>query len=247
MLTRDSGTSTYFHCVVLDIFRPFLDKSQNLPLVSFEAGHHQHQGDVDVVYRASVNQLKRLVLFYLAKFDAAAHSVIWQPALIYVLNALIREARLSPEWTRTREWTFYFRACMLGFSKQLPCFHITDKIVQGILSMAVRDEVMSRAEARNMLTEVRRSTGTDDQAEVSGETAAQYGKGSFIVDLDLAARDPPAATVDVLVDQFASLAMLAEVASMVIDGEDGDGGTVANAHTGWTIYDFLCVTVVQDC
>jgi len=221
VLTKDLGYSTFFHCLVLDIFRPFLDKSTNLPLVSFEAGQHQHQGDVDVVYRASVNQLKRLVLFYLAKFDAAAHSALWQPALIYVLNALIRDARLSSDWTRTREWEFYFRACMLGLSKQLPCFHITDKIVQGILSMAVRDEVMSRAEAKKMLNEVRRSTGAaDGQAEVSGEMDVHDGQGSFIVDLDLAARNPPAATVDVLVDQFDSLAMLAEVATMVIDGED---------------------------
>lgn len=219
-MTKGSGLSTYFHCLVLDIFRPFLDQSTHLPLVSFEAGQHRHQGDVDVIYRASVNQLKRLVLFYIAKFDAAAHSALWRPALIYALNALIRDARLSSERNQTSEWNFYFRACMLGFSKQLPYFPITDKIVRGILSMAVRDAVMSRAESSNLLEEVRRSTVVDSEAEITSEMDARYGKGSFIVDLDLAAKNPPAATVDVLADQCGSLDMLADVALMETDTEN---------------------------
>lgn len=218
MLIRASQPSTYFHCLVLDIFRPFLDESANVPLVSFEAAQYQQQGDIDVVYRASVNQLKRLVVFYLAKFDVAAHSALWRPALIYVLNALIRDARLSPDLARTAEWLFYFRACMLGLSKQLSSFHITDKIVQGILSMAVRDEVLSRADARKTLDEVRRPNGPDGPTPVSSdEMDVRDETGSFIVDLDLAVKDPSAATVDALVDQFDSLSMLAEVASMVID------------------------------
>lgn len=195
---------TYFHCLVLDIFRPFLDKTTNPPLVSFEACHHK--GDADVVYRASVDQLKRLVLFYLVKFDSTTHSALWRPALIYALNALIRDARLSPKRTRSREWMFYFRVCMFGLSKQLPCYHITDKVVRGIFSMAVRDQVVSRTEATKMLNEMRREAGTKDQAEVD-DMITNDGKGSFIIDLDLALLDPPAAIVDVLVDQFDNLAM----------------------------------------
>jgi hypothetical protein len=109
---------------------------------------------------------------------------------------------------------------MFGLSKQLPCFPITDKIVQGILSMAVRDKVIDRAEAGKMLDEVRQSTGGNGQAEVSGKMDARDGTGSFIIDLHLAIKNKQAATLDVLVDQNNSLAMLAEVAAMVIDGED---------------------------
>lgn len=108
---------------------------------------------------------------------------------------------------------------MFGLSKQLPCFHITDKIVRGILSMAVRDRVMDRDEAIRELDEMRRKAGTEGQGDDSVDISANGGKGSFIVDLDLAARNPPAATVDALVDQFDNLAMLADVTSLVIDGE----------------------------
>ncbi|KAB5531442.1 hypothetical protein GE09DRAFT_1252159 [Coniochaeta sp. 2T2.1] len=205
---------TYFHCLMSDIFRPFLDKAAALPLKSFEAGHDP--GSVGIVYKASVDQLKRLVLFYLSKYTVATHSALWRPALIHVLNSLIRDARLSPEPKDTREWSFYFRTCMMGLSKQLPCFPVTDRVIQGILSMAVRDGIMSRGDASTMLEDLRREAGTEGrQDNATGSTS----HNSFIVDLDLATSNPSVATVDVLMDEFNNLNMLADVASMVMDGE----------------------------
>lgn len=208
--------STSFQCLVLDVFRPFLDKAGDLSLTSFEAG--EDRGAVRSVYRASVDQLKRLVLYYLSRFNLAARSALWLPALIYVLNSLIRDARLSPAPNRTREWNFYFRACMLGLAKQLPFYPMTDKIIRGILSMAVRDGVMTGTEANKTLEDMRREAGTDREDQL-GEMITSSGlDGSFIVDLDLATSNAAAATADVLVDNFDNLSMLANVASMVIDG-----------------------------
>jgi len=217
MLTSDCDCSTYFHCLVLDIFRPFLDKSGDLSLTSFEAG--QDRNSVGIVYRASVDQLKRLVLYYLSRFTTATHSALWLPALIYVLNSLIRDARLSSEQQRTREWSLYFRACMLGLCKQLPFYPMTDKIIRGILSMAVRDGIMTGPEAAKAVEDMRRESGTEGRKELFGDFLTNNeGEASFIVDLDLATKNAAAATADVLVDEFDNLSMLANVASMVIDG-----------------------------
>ena len=195
-----------------DIFRPFLDRAAPLPLESFETGNNP--GAVGMIYKASVDQLKRLVLFYLSKYTVATHSALWRPALIHLLNSLIRDARLSPEPKDTREWSFYFRTCMMGLSRQLPCFPVTDNVIQGILSMAVRDGVMSKDEASNLLEDMRREAGTEGRA---GNATGGIGHNSFIVDLDLATTNPSVATVDALVGEFSNLAVLADAASMVID------------------------------
>ncbi|KAB5581235.1 hypothetical protein GE09DRAFT_949153 [Coniochaeta sp. 2T2.1] len=214
-LVRSDGNShhvvllhTYFHCLVLDIFRPFLDRASALPLTTFEAD--KDNGAVGIVYNASVNQLKRLVLLYLSKFGHGATSALWRPALIYVLNSLIRDARLSSERKRTSEWDFYFKTCMLGLAKQLPCFPITDRVIQGILSMAVRDGIMSTSEASKMLEDMRREAGTEGWPSYTGVSSSCT---SFIVDLDLATKHPSKATVDVLVNELDRLAMLADAAS----------------------------------
>jgi hypothetical protein len=177
-------------------------------LTSFEAG--ENRGSAGVVYRASVDQLKRLVLYYLSRFTVAAHSALWLPALLYVLNSLIRDARLSSDLNQTREWNLYFRACMLGLSKQLPFYPVTDKIIRGILSMAVRDGVTTGPEVAKTLEDMRRETGMEGREELfSDPMTINDGETSFIVDLDLATKNAAAATADVLGYNFANLSMLA--------------------------------------
>jgi hypothetical protein len=196
-----------------------MDGVDDLHLTSFEAG--EGECSLEVVYRASTDQLKRLVLYYLSRFTYAAHSAVWLPALIYVLNSLIRDARLAPKQSQTPEWNLYFRACMRGLCKQLPFYPRTDKIIHGILSMAVRDGVMTGGEAAKTLEDMRRESGTEGQDAVYGDPspAGSGGEASFIVDLDLATRDAAAATASALVDDFDNLSMLANVASMVVNGQ----------------------------
>jgi hypothetical protein len=185
-------------------------------LASFEGGGNR--GSAGVVYRASVDQLKRLVLYYLSRFTVAAHSALWLPALLYVLNSLIRDARLSSDLNQTRQWNLYFRACMLGLSKQLPFYPVTDKIIRGILSMAVRDGIMTAPEVAKTVEDMRRETGTEGREELFSDLMDNGEASSFIVDLDLATKNVATAAADVLVDNFDNLSMLANVASMVIDG-----------------------------
>ncbi|KAK6210002.1 c6 transcription factor [Colletotrichum tabaci] len=79
----------YFHAVVTDLFRPFLDspfRSERLP--SFSTGF----ATPEAVYTASVTQLKRLLLLYRLRHKSASLSMLWKTAVVYVANATIREA-----------------------------------------------------------------------------------------------------------------------------------------------------------
>jgi hypothetical protein len=206
--------STYFHCLVLDIFRPLLRVVPPLQLLSFESGNGK--AGVHTVYKASIEQLKRIVLCYLQKCNAAPLSTLSQRALLYVLNSLITEAKESADLKRTAEWAFYFRACLHGLSKQLPCFPAVERITQGILSMSVRDRIMSASEASKILEDMRREAGITEQPDISEYTKVKASEGTVVVDLDLATVDLSAATVDVLADQFDKLMMYAGLPSMVV-------------------------------
>lgn len=178
-----STYSTHFHCLILDVLRPFHQRTEPLKLASFEAS--QDDGDVDAVFNASLDQIKRLVLFYLTKFKAAAYCVLWVSAPLYLLNALIREAKTDSKSKQSGEWHFYFRLCMVGFSRLLRSFEISEELLKGVLCMAVRDGALEQSEATKMFDGMLRETFGDDYYEGANDGKGHGGR-SLIVDLDLA-------------------------------------------------------------
>lgn len=89
----------HFHTAVLDLFRPFPYQRPHMPyrLDNLPADNPTPEG----ICKASVNQLKHLILMFRARYPCAIFTILWQNALLYVANACLPHHR-SPQYTA---WT----------------------------------------------------------------------------------------------------------------------------------------------
>jgi hypothetical protein len=198
----------------MDIFRPFCQQPESGQLSSFEAS--EGKGDIDAVYRASVNQLKRLVLVYLTKFEASSYCFQFQASLLYLFNALVREVKMHGTKTQEDdEWKFYLRLCMEGMSRLFRSFDVIELLLKGMLCFAIRAKALDLQTAGNIFDDMRQQETPEEQNATKEERhkAKTFSDnqdvrgGSFIVDLDLAMVDPDAATLGALTAQFDDLTM----------------------------------------
>ena len=163
------------------------------------------EGSPKTIYDASVNQLKRLLLVYWKHFPAASYSYLWHTALLYLSNAMLREATMSPPKTQRgdkSEWRFYLSLCLARYVALYASYRVTATIARGLLSMAMRDSVLNVSEVsaiNRRLEEVGRNY-----------PMAEDPKASFILDLDLAVTDPGAAQVDTLAEKFEEMSLFNE-------------------------------------
>lgn len=198
----------------MDIFRPFGQQAESERLSSFEAS--QGKGDIDAVYRASVDQLKRLVLIYLTKFEASSYCFLFQTSLLYLFNALVRDVKMyGTKAQEDVEWKFYLRLCMEGMSRLFRSFDVIELLLKGMLCLAVTAKALDLETAGNIFDNMRhqetpeeRNTSKEERHKVKAFPDDQDARGgSFIVDLDLATVDPDAATLGALTAQFDDLTM----------------------------------------
>lgn len=133
----------------------------------------------EVVYLASTNQLKRLLLTFRTRYSCATTSFAWHNALLYVANTCLP---LHPYQTTSasasgkhvqgvitartgsgpavedphrRAW---FLACIDGYRALAPQFHLVHGIVQGLLSMSMQAGLLSTTEAKALMDGVRADT-----------------------------------------------------------------------------------------
>ena len=180
--------SIWYHCIILDIFRPFvLTKDQHV----FKSRSASTRSP-EAVIAASVRQLKSLTLVYMARHQSAAYTIFWHQALLYIANAVIKD-KTDPEWR------FYFLLCVRGYEILYPCFFVVEGIVQGLLAIAVGNGSIDSAEAHVLIQRLR--------ANRSGQKAIERSKGDFVLDLDLAVVDQNGALFNNLVDKFEEMSM----------------------------------------
>ncbi|KAK2001149.1 hypothetical protein LX36DRAFT_629265 [Colletotrichum falcatum] len=179
----------YYHVAIIDLFRPLLQKSgaRRQRLAAFESA----EATPDAVYAASVNQLKRTVLFYRQKYPESSHCFYWHPALLYLANAMLSEAMAS--WHGS-EWRFYFRLCMACYQTLYTGFRLAKGITLSLLFMALDKGVMEITQVRDIKKDLElrgRRHEVSDRVPVS-----------WVVDLDLAMTDPYAAQAENLVQKL---------------------------------------------
>jgi hypothetical protein len=198
----------------MDILRPFCQQPESGQLSSFEAS--EGKGDMDAVYRASVDQLKRLVLIYLTKFEASSYCFLFQTSLLYLFNALVREVKMhGTKPQEDDEWKFYLRLCMEGMSRLFRSFDVIELLLKGMLCLGVRAKALDLQTASSIFDDMRhqetpRERNTTKEKRHKAQAFADNQDlrgGSFIVDLDLATVDPDAATLNALTAQFDDLTM----------------------------------------
>jgi len=185
--------SIYYHAAITDLFRPFLldDASRTKRVQSFSAP----DSTPEAVYVASVNQLKRLILVYMTNFATPSYTFLWHTALLYVANATLRDAP-------NRGWREWFQICLAGYENLSASFRVAGTIAQGLLAMAVRNRAMGSAEAGQMAKQLKAKTAAFGKGE--------DGRGSLILDLDLAMTNPLDAQMGALAARLKELVLFQE-------------------------------------
>ncbi|XXG96160.1 hypothetical protein Hte_002439 [Hypoxylon texense] len=184
----------WLHAAILDIFRPIVGKPviERPRLVTFAVW----DSSPDAAYAASVNQLKHLVVEYRSKSVASTYSILWHTGLLYLANDMLKD-------TQDPEWRLYLMLCIYGYESLSRPYRISEIIVQGLLSMTMRETDMTGSEAQRIINEIK---------EGSLDTSASHAfedkiRATFMVDMDLSLNNPEEARAENLAEKFDSLAL----------------------------------------
>ncbi|KAH6707255.1 hypothetical protein VD0002_g8150 [Verticillium dahliae] len=192
----------WFHAAILDIFRPFLrdDKAKKTRLTTFSS----RRSSAEAAFKASVNQLKRLIVVYRSQYQSSAYTILWHTALIYVANAVLKD-------TGDPEWHFYFLHCVYGYESLRKSYRLAEAIGRALLAMTLRNGDITGLEARTILQQLKQR-GLDHP---SGDIRA-----TFMGDLELALTNPGEAKVETLAGQFEDVALFQEFIDMEATSHD---------------------------
>jgi phosphoribosylformylglycinamidine (FGAM) synthase PurS component len=185
--------SIWLHAALLDIVRTFVGTNSQAikPWKSFIA----NDSSADAAYKASVNQLKRLILDYRTNYETSTYSILWHTGLLYLVNALLE----SP---RDPDWHLYFLLCIYGYQSLRGPYRISESIGKSLLAMTLRDTDLPAGEAREILEQLR----SGELSEISETQSAK-----FMADLKLAKTDPRSAQVENMAEEFESMALFNEI------------------------------------
>lgn len=232
--------SIQFHIAVLDLFRPSLQRNptQSLGLESFSAENRT----VKDVCLASINQLKHLVLVFRTRYSCARSCFLWHNALLYIANdcvakqmtlpgnkAVTEDVEMTGTDTDAGKRMHWFVACVDGYKALAPQFTIVSGIIQGLLSMAIEQGLITAAEGRAYMDEVKADAAATWAASGASirdpakpwPTAGSFNVSSglpesqdhFIVDLNGAMTDPNAASIEALSQRFKEVVRLDELSA----------------------------------
>ncbi|CRK30638.1 hypothetical protein BN1723_014401 [Verticillium longisporum] len=192
----------WFHAAILDIFRPFLrdDKAKKTRLTTFSS----RRSSAEAAFKASVNQLKRLIVVYRSEYQSSAYTILWHTALIYVANAVLKD-KGDPEWR------FYFLHCVYGYESLRKSYRLAEAIGRALLAMTLRNGDITGLEARTILQQLKQR-GLDHP---SGDIRA-----TFMGDLELAMTNPGEAKVETLAGQFEDVALFQDFIDMEATSHD---------------------------
>ncbi|KAL7915456.1 N-terminal fungal transcription regulatory domain-containing protein [Trichoderma velutinum] len=188
----------WFHTAVLCLFKPCIQQLGPNRLRSLP----KSISSPELVYAASISQLKQLVVNYRLHFASSTYTILWHTALIYLANEILNTPKDD-------DWFFYFLLCVYGYERLRRSWRVTASISRALLSMALRKGDITSSTARRILKDLQ----SDRFRKRFGEIRA-----TFMADLDLAASDPGSATVEKQADDFEHNAMLRDYTNLL----DGD-------------------------
>lgn len=214
--------SVYFHAIVTDLFRPFLDSRTHAKLSTFEAA----KADAAAAYSASVRQLQRLLVTFRSRHRANCLSVLWQTPVIYVLNAALREAAASAAAgdPTPSEVAFYIRMSFAALRELAHMYRAFGAVAIGGLGMAWTTRAISRREIGHAMRELlriqqRELAGGGSNAAVAAMTEPDP---QWMLDFDLAVRDPARARGGNVVRVVRDALFEAAAAAAAGDDDDDD-------------------------
>ncbi|KAF4841450.1 Nitrogen assimilation transcription factor nit-4 [Colletotrichum siamense] len=197
----------YFHTFVQDLFRPLIRHGDAMR-VKFESFTSQ-QASPEAICAASATQLRRIAATYLQTCASASYSFSWNTALLYVANAASREPKQGIDGSERRSDV---RTCIVGYQKLQKCFRLPQAIIRGLLSMVLREGLITSAEARAIIK--------DSEEKGKHHPTSDPILAPFVIDLDLCLVDREAALADRLAAEFDEIAILNEF-TMVTETREG--------------------------
>uniref|UniRef100_L2FVL0 C6 transcription factor n=1 Tax=Colletotrichum fructicola (strain Nara gc5) TaxID=1213859 RepID=L2FVL0_COLFN len=197
----------YFHTFVQDLFRPLIrhGDAMRVKLESFTS----QQASPEAICAASATQLRRIAATYLQTCASGSYSFSWNTALLYVANAASREPKQGIDGSERRSDV---RTCIVGYQKLQKCFRLPQAIIRGILSMVLREGLITSAEARAIIK--------DSEEKGKHHPTSDPILAPFVIDLDLCLVDREAALADRLAAEFDEIAILNEF-TMVTETREG--------------------------
>lgn len=196
----------WLHAAILDLFRPFLRQYDvdSHRLKTF----YSTDNTPDAAFRASVKQLKRLVIFYRSQYPSSTYTMLWHTALIYVANAVLQDTTDDPEWR------FYTLLCVWGYVYLRRSYRLAEASARALLTMTLRRGSFAPADARRMLAEMEGKRLINSGSEEGGRGEEKGIRATFMGDLALAMTDPGEASVENLAQQFEDLALFREFTTL---------------------------------
>ncbi|QYS95150.1 Zn(2)-C6 fungal-type domain-containing protein [Trichoderma simmonsii] len=192
----------WFHTAVLCLFKPCIQQLGMSRLRTLP----KSISSPELVYTASISQLKQLVVNYRLHFASSTYTILWHTALIYLANEILNTPKDEDSF-------FYFLLCVYGYERLRRSWRVTASVSRALLSMALRKGGITSGTARRILKDLQ----SDRFRKKFGEIRA-----TFMADLDLAASDPGSATVEKQAEDFEHNAMLRDYTNIL--DEDQESG-----------------------
>ncbi|TPX12588.1 uncharacterized protein E0L32_000765 [Thyridium curvatum] len=193
----------WYHTVIMHIWRPFIEARQRNglpPPTSVTLGDRPA-----IAYRASVNQLKRILLSYRERFETTHLTMLITPGYLYMLNEVFRDSD-SPEAH------FYFLLSMRGLLSIAPWCQGLSGIAKAFFSLGWRNGVFRRhGWADNLIEDVKLAT-------VDTKYSSLYP-----IDLSQADDDTGRGNMETLASEFQNLVLASHDADHA-DGLESDAG-----------------------
>ncbi|KAI1170406.1 hypothetical protein F4777DRAFT_583947 [Nemania sp. FL0916] len=186
----------WLHTAILDMFKPFINDPvlRSRPFQTFTSG----DSTPDMLCRASLNQLKRLVIKYRTHHIESTFSILWHTGLIYLANGVLSLG--DPDWH------LYLLLCIYAYERLNRPYRMAEVVTQGLLAVAMRDTDMTSDEANRLMSELKEHGLEHVKENLKGQVRA-----TFMVDLDLALTDPEAANAETLASNFEDLAIFQDL------------------------------------
>lgn len=184
----------WFHCAVLDIFRPFAQGHQSYKLQSFSSPDSTPK----TIFSASLNQLKRLALLYRTQQMPNSYMPYINISLIHIANTICKE-------TNDPTSKFYFFLCIRYWQHLYVGYPIFGEVAQAFLTMAINNGLITNREAKRLMAEVKGQGRHHGLADAGIST-------SLIVDFDLAMTNRGEADVQAVAQKFEEVALFDEFA-----------------------------------
>ncbi|KAI0158338.1 hypothetical protein GGR57DRAFT_460027 [Xylariaceae sp. FL1272] len=182
----------WLHTVILDMFKPFIHDPllKDRHLDTFTSS----DSTPTVLCKASLEQLKRLIIKYRSRHSESTYSILWHTGLIYLANGVLSLG--DPEWH------LYLLLCIYGYERLNRPYRIAEMVTQSLLAVALRDTDMTSNEAKQVMLELKEHGVEHVKDDLKGQLRA-----TFMVDLDLALTNPEAANAESLAGTFEELAI----------------------------------------